>query len=209
MATITTFSTLKSAVADWLDRTDISAVGGPTDTMIEMAEDQIYRELRLRFMEAATSPAIAANGTLAVPSDFLEVKQAHVATNPVKKLEPKNSEWINATYPTRSASGVPGFMAQQGDTWIFGPFPDSTYTVNLNYYARPTSLSTSNETNWLTTNASDLLLNATLLQSVGYLGMDERVPYWQGNYDKAMGRIQAQQRRERFGAEQSLRMAPG
>ena len=209
MATITTFSTLKSAVADWLDRTDMSASGGPIDTMIEMAEDEIYRELRLRFMESATTPAIS-SGVVPIPDSFLELKNASVDNGGASnRLTPKNSDWIYTKYPTRSGDGVPKFIAQEGDNFIFGPYPDSGYTVNLQFYARPESLSLSNETNWLTTNASDILLNATLLQSISYLGMDERVPYWQAAYDKGINRLKMQQKRERFPSETPLRMTPG
>jgi len=210
MATITTFSTLKSAVASWLDRDDMSASGGPIDVMIELAEDKIYRELRLRFMEASTSPAIA-SGVVPIPSDFLELKQANITQsgNVQRKLEPRSNEWIYSAYPDRAASGLPKYIAQEGDNFAFGPYPDTGYTVNLRYYARPAALSTSNETNWLTTNASDLLLNETLLQSIGYLGSDERAAYWKAERDRAMEQIERQQGRERYGDEQTLRMIQG
>jgi len=81
--------------------------------------------------------------------------------------------------------------------------------VNIQYYSRPTALGTGNETNWLTTNASDLLLYGTLLESVGYLGMDERVPQWEDRYNRAMQRLKAQQKHERWGQEQALRVVPG
>ena len=208
MATITTFSTLKTAVADWLDRDDISATGGPIDVWIELVEDEIYRNARLRFMESSTSPAIS-SGTVPIPDDFLELKNASVSNGGAEtRLTPKGSDWIYDAYPTRSSSGVPKFFAQEGDTFIFGPYPDSGYTVNLNYYARPDALSTSNESNWLTTNASDVLLNGALLQSVGYLGMDERVPYWQAKYDAGMKRLKMRNREERFPSEMPLRMTP-
>lgn len=208
MATITTFSTLKTAVADWLDRDDMSTSGGPIDVMIELAEDQIYRDLRLRFMESSTAPAIS-SGVVPIPSDFLELKNASAENNGAStRLTPKGSDWIYDSYPTRSADGIPKFIAQEGDNFIFGPYPDSGYTVNLHYYARPTALSTSNETNWLTTNASDVLLNGALLQSIGYLGADERAAYWQSSYAAGINRLKAQQRRERFPSEMSLRMTP-
>lgn len=206
MATITTFSSLKSAAADWLDRSDISDVGGPLDTMIEMAEDQIYRELRMRFMEAATTETIA-SGVINLPASWLETKQAHISSSSASyKLEPRSAEWIYAYFPDRSSTGLPKYIGQEGETFIFGPYPDSAYSVVLQYYARPTSLSTSNESNWLTTNASDVLLNAVLLQSVSYLGMDERAEYWKKYYEDGLRNLMKQQQRERYGAEQSLRV---
>jgi len=127
MAVTSTFSTLKTNVADWLDRTDISVGGGPIDQWVELVEDHFYGSMRMRFMEASTSPAIA-SGSVAIPADWLETRQAHVINGGVSyKLEPKSSEWIYAYYPQRSADGIPGYMAQEGETWIFGPYPDSGY----------------------------------------------------------------------------------
>ena len=211
MAVITSFSTLKTAVLDWLERADdttMAATGGPVDVMIDLAEDKIYRKLRLRFMEASTSPTIA-SGVVAVPSDFLELKQAHVVTNPVTRLEPKNAEWIYANYPQRSADSTPQFIAQEGEEFIFGPYPDANKDVTLRYYQRPAALSLTNETNWLTTHASDILLNGALLESIGYLGMDERVPYWQAAYNEQMRELETQRRDEQFGMGQAIRAVPG
>jgi hypothetical protein len=204
MATITTFSTLKTAVADFLGRSDMSAGGGPIDTMISLAEDKIYRELRLRFMESSTSVAIS-SGVVAIPSDLLELRGASVTNSGYQTtLEAKSNEWVYSNYPLRSSDGLPRFIAQEGDNFIFGPYPDSGYTVNVKYYSKPTRLSTSNETNWLTSNAADLLFYETLLQSTAYLGADERVPYWKSERDRSMQELKRQQRQQRFGLEQSI-----
>ena len=204
MATITTFSTLKTAVADWLDRDDISAVGGPIDVMIALMEEELYRDLRLRFMETALNVTLA-SGVAAIPSDFLELKFAYIDGSPTQPLQMKPSEWIYQNYPLRSQDSRPQFMSTEGDNFIFGPFPDgSTYTLKGSYYARPTDLSTSNETNWLTTNAPGLLLNGTLLQSIGYLGMDERVSYWRQEFDRLFTRVMQADKRERFPSEMQL-----
>lgn len=209
MAKISTFSTLKTAVADYLDRDDISASGGQIDTWIDLAEEQIYRDLRLRFMESSTSPS--SGTTVAIPSDFLELKSAYILkSNEATRLEPQDADWIYTNYPLRTGDGMPRYIAQEADTWIFGPYPDTSYTFKLNYYAKPSALAvTTNESNWLTTNAPDLLLNATLLQSIPYLGMDERAQYWQANYDKAMRRLIEQQDRQRFPSEMALRIVAG
>ena len=207
MAKITTFSTLKSAVGDFLDRSDLDAVGGIIDTLIGLAEAQIYRDLRIRFMESALDVTIS-SGVAAIPADFLELKHAYIDGTPVQWLDPKDASWIVAQYPTRSSSSKPSYIAPDVGNFIFGPFPDSGYTVKGTYYALPTDLSTTNETNFLTTDAPDVLLNATLLQSLSYLGMDERAVYWQGNYDNGLRRLEEQSQRERFPEQVALRVVP-
>lgn len=202
--TISTFSTLKTTIADYLDRDDISASAGPAEAWIDMAEDAIYRELRMRFMEDTTSVAIA-SGTIAVPDNFLEARSVTVTLSGENLvLEPKPSEWIYENYPLRQSNSLPKYYALEGDTLIFGPYPDSGYTVNVSYYKRPAALGTGNETNWLTTNAGDLLLNEALLNSIGYLGEDERSQYWRAARDKALDKVKQLQKQERYGMQQSL-----
>ena len=208
MAKITTFSTLKTALGSFVDRDDMDAVGGTWDILIGLCEAEIYRDLRIRFMESAFSVTIA-SGVAALPADFLELKHVYVDGSPTQGLDPKSAAWIYANYPTRAAEAKPVFFAQDADNLIFGPYPDSAYVIKGTYYALPTALGTGNETNWLTTNAPDLLLNGSLLASVGYLGEDERSPGWQRNYTDAFNRIMEADERERWPAQMPLRMVPG
>ena len=208
MATITTFSTLKTAIADYLDRDDISAVGGPIDIWIALVEEELYRDLRLRFMESALSVTIA-SGVAAIPSDLLELKFAYIDGAKTQWLQVKSLQWIYENYPTRSSIGRPEFISQEGDNFVFGPFPDSGYDVLGSYYARPTDLSTSNETNWLTTNAPGLLLNGALIESISYLGEDERVALWKQKYDYLMQRVIEADQRERWPNEMQPTVTPG
>ena len=208
MAVISTFSTLKTAVADYIDRDDISAVGGPIDQWVSMMEAELYRDLRIRFMESAFNVTIASQ-VAALPADFLEAKFLYIDGQPIVALQSRAAFDLFNEYPNRAGSGKPKFFAQVGDNLEFGPSPDSGYAVKGTYYALPTDLSTSNETNWLTTNAPDVLLNGTLLQSLSYLGMDERAEIWQRNYSEGFKRLMEQDQRVRFPDRTTLAVMPG
>lgn len=197
---ITTFSTLKSAAADWLDRDDI---GDAIETMIGLAEARIYRELRIRAMESALSVSIS-SGVAAVPADYQELRFAYLDTTPVQHLQISDPEWLYAIYPTRSASGAPQYISREGLNFIFGPYPDSGYTLKGIYYASLTAMSVSNETNWFTANAPDLLLYGTLAHSALYLGQDARLDSWEAAYQEAKNRVVAQDKQERYPRGMSL-----
>ena len=201
---ITSFTTLKNNVADWLDRDDM---GDAIETMIGLAEARIYRDIRIRAMETALSETVA-SGVIAVPSSYLELKYAYVDTNPVTSLEPQTAEWIHANYSLRSADGVPVYIARDGDNFIFGPYPDGGYTIKGTYYQSLTALSTSNETNWFTTNAPDLLLYGTLLHSAPYVGDDQRATLWNQAYEEAKRQVEKQDRKERWPRGMSVRAVP-
>ena len=158
---ITNYSTLKAAVADWLDRDDLTS---QIDTFLDLTEAVLARELRIKPMETALSSAIS-GGVLAVPSDYLELRFAYVDGSPVRWLELKDPGWIYLNYPTRSSTSKPYYIGREGDNFIFGPYPDDGYTIKGSYYAKLAALSASNETNWFTANAPDLLLFGCLLQA--------------------------------------------
>lgn len=189
---ITSYSEMKTAVANWLaDDTLTSYI----PDFITLAEARIYRELKLRQMETALSSAIA-SGVIAVPSGYTEMKFAYVNGTPVKKLERVSLELLYTQYPTRSADGKPSVFAQEAGNFIFGPYPDSTYTIKGVYYKKLTALSDANTTNWLITDAPDLLLFASLAESKAFIMDDPRLILWEGRYINARDMLEKQERDE-------------
>lgn len=192
--TISTYSTLKTAVASWLKADDLT---DHIPDLIRQGELRIYRDLRIRAMESSLSSAIS-SGVLAVPDGYVEMKFAYIDGSPIGKIQRKDAEWIYQNYPTRSADRKPLFFARDADSFIFGPYPDSTYTVKGTYYKRLDALSTDNETNWFTTNAPDLLLFAALCEAEPFLVNDQRTDLWERKYDFVRGRIQREDDDEEF-----------
>lgn len=191
----TSWTNLVAAVADELDRDDMT--NGRIETMIRMAELRIYRNLRLAFMETAFSDTIA-SGVVAVPSGFLEWRVVWLDGSPVQYLQPKPLEFIRAAYPMRSADSRPKFIAPDAGNFEFGPYPDTTYTVKGTYYKQLDALSDSNESNWLITDAFDVLLYGALVYSATYLGDDGRLPIWNGIYTQLEADLKRADNRKRF-----------
>lgn len=194
MAAITDFATLKTEVAAWLNRSDLT---NEVPGFIQLGEFRVYRDLRVRQMETALSAAIS-SGVLAVPSGYLEMKFAYVNGSPMRKLERKDAEWIYLNYPTRSSDGTPKFFAREATNFIFGPYPDSAYTVKGVYYKKLDALSGTNTTNWLITDAPDLILFASLCEAAPFLQDDTRVPLWEKKYAQIKDRFQRNDVEEEF-----------
>lgn len=189
---ITNYSNLQTAVANWLGRSDLTTY---IPDFITLAESRIYRELRIRAMEAALSDTIA-SGVIAVPSDYLEMKTLNIShANRLYNLERRDADWIYQAYPSRVSDGIPCFYAVDGSNIVFGPYPDSTYSVVGTYYKRLTALSSSS-TNWFTTNAPDLLLFASLCEAEPFLVNDNRVTLWESKYQQAKTEIEREEKRE-------------
>lgn len=190
---IVDYASLQTAVANWLHR----PVDDVIADLITFGEARIYRDVRVAAMETALSDTIA-SGVLAVPSGYIEMKHARIDGSPTGKLERKDAEWIYANYPTRSATSKPKFFAREGQSFIFGPYPDSNYTVKGSYYKRLAALSDSNTTNWLITDAPDLILFAALCEAEPYRMNDERTILWEKKYAQVKERIQRQDLDEEF-----------
>jgi hypothetical protein len=194
MAAITDFTTLKTEVAAWLNRTDLT---NEIPGFIQLGENRIYRDLRVRQMETALSSAIS-SGVIATPTGYVEMKYAYINGSPMVKMQRKDAEWIYHNYPTRSADGTPKFFAREAETFIFGPYPDSAYTVKGVYYKKLPALSGSNTTNWLTSDVPDLILFASLCEAAPYLVNDERVALWEKKYAQIKDRVQRNDDNEEF-----------
>lgn len=199
---ISTYSEVKTAVANWLNRSDLTTY---IPDFVTFAEVRIYRELKVRQMETALSSAIS-SGTIAVPSGFTSLKYAYVDGSPTRRLEPATPQQIYEQYPTRSADAKPRHIAREGATFIFGPYPDSGYTIKGIYYKKLDALSDSNTTNWLTSDAPDLLVFAALCEAEPFIKNDPRLALWEGKYQVQKTLLESQDQND-MGSGMRMRSA--
>lgn len=113
------------------------------------------------------------NNAMAVPADYLEMREAYVSTTAgYSALERVDLWWLHQRYPVQTPQQAPYYFAREGTNFLFAPYPDAAYTVGGIYYAKLPPLSDTNNTNWLITKNSDLLFAAAMLEAATYL-MDE------------------------------------
>lgn len=180
---LNTYSDLKTTIANYLGRSDLTA---QIPDFITLAEKRLQRELRTRQMlKTSTLTMTSGDASLAIPSDFLEIRDIYIQGNPR----------ITVSYMTPSAftrdaraedSGKPVFYTNIGTNFEFAPIPDSAYTVEMLYYYKPTELSDSNTTNIFINNYPDALLYGSLAQAEPYLMNDARITTWAGLYDSCV-----------------------
>ena len=175
-----TFAALKTAIADWLHRDDLTSA---IPDFITLAETRIFRDLRSKDMETAFSTAIA-SGTIATPAKYIDLKFAYVDRTPIQWLDRKTAKWIYTNYPTRSSTSLPKFIGRDASTFVFGPYPDSTYTITGVYYKDIGPLSSSAHT--VFTNNPDLYLFGALQEAAPFMRNDARVMLWEAKYKGAL-----------------------
>ena len=198
---LASYSDLQSAVANWTHRADLTSI---IPDLITLAETKILRDLRTREMETAFSSTMAADGTLAIWSNYIDLKEAYISASPIRFLERKNARFIREKYTLSSVVSTPRFIAREGSYFIFGPYPDSRYTVNGIFYKNRGPLST-NTTHSIFTNNPDVYLFGTLLESVPYLKDEKRVPVWEQKYQSALEHANRKSVREEYSGS-DLRM---
>jgi hypothetical protein len=77
---------------------------------------------------------------------------------------------------------------------LIAPTPDVAYNFEVLYYQRVQPLDSSNQTNWFTNYAPQALLFGSLMQAMPFLRNDERMPFFQQQYDLIMQTLMAEDR---------------
>ena len=100
---ISTYSELKTAVANFLARTDLT---DQIPNFIQLAEARLSRELETRDQEKrATATLTSGDEFIALPTDMREIREIKLNTSPNVVLEYKSPTALDKTYT--GASGRP------------------------------------------------------------------------------------------------------
>jgi len=183
---ILNYSDLQSTVASYLARTDLTA---QIPNFIQLAETRLRRDLRIRQMlKVVTTTMAASDSTVELPSDFLQMRDLHVATNPVQSIEYQSpSNFYRNTAST--VTGVPMQYTILAQEFQFAPIPDSNYTLQMMYYSAPPYLTDSNASNVFLAVCPDLLLYGALGEAEPYLMNDARLDTWASMYDRGLSSL--------------------
>lgn len=182
----TNYTDLQASVASYLGRSDLTSV---IPDFIRFAETRLARELRTRLMlKSATAPTVANDARVALPTDFLEIRDLFVQGSPRMPVT-----YLSPSAFTRDAradeTGKPVFYTVLASEFQFAPIPDTAYTLEILYYAKPPVLSGSNASNVFLANYPDALLYGALIEAEPYLINDARSQTWATLYDRAVKNI--------------------
>lgn len=189
MAVIAGYTSLLSTIGDYLKRSNLTTFA---PNFVQAFEEEFYREPKNFgwWMEITGTIGTIAASVIAVPAAYLSLKVAYVNGQRSPALDRKSLTQLYGRYPRGVAdTGVPRWIGRDGANFVFGPLPDSAYTINGTYWAKPTllrSFAGDAAAHWLIVNAPDLVLYGSLLQAEPFSKNDERIPVWQSMYDRAL-----------------------
>ncbi len=204
---IGTFAQLKTAAANWLDRSDLT---DRIPEFITLAEARFNRVLRIRDMETVSTAISTSAGTREynLPTGFVQMKEFHLSTDPITPLAYITPEMMSRMQAGSSKS-KPQVFTIIADKVRLGPNPDAVYTTSMLYYKAFTALSDSATTNDMLTNNPDVYLYGTLLEAEPFIMNDERVGLWLAAFEKAVSDIQNQDNKDRHSGSQLRVMNTG
>ena len=173
---ISTYSELQSAVADFLNRDDLASA---VPTFIRLAEARFSRDMRHWRMETRSTAELDTQYS-AIPSDFLQPIRLQITDAPTSEVAPiSTAQMLQLRGDRNDRVGRPTNYALTAGGIELYPTPDLTYNASLVYYARIPALSASNTTNWLLNEAPDVYLYGALVHSAPYLKDDARIQIWE------------------------------
>ena len=191
---ISNYSELQTAVANWLDRDDLSA---RIPEFISLAEARFNRLLRLRSMESKqTASTVGGQRNYNLPASYIQMRNFQLNTSPLTTLSYVTPEIYDRVWGG-STGGIPKFYTIVADEISLGPIPGSVLTMEMLFYRRFDNLSASTTTNWLLTYAPDIYLYASMLEAEPFIMNDERVPLWATALERAITDMQEQDNKDR------------
>lgn len=203
-----TFTSLQSDMRNYLERgtsKDV-IVFEQIPSLISLAEKAIATAIKVQgFLVPVTSSFVAGVSVYAKPnrwretvSMFYGIKSTPAALVKNKRISlfPRSYEYCRTYWPDPSitdAENPPQFYADWDyQHWLIAPTPVEDQPWEVNYYQLPPLLSDSNQVNWLTEYAPNMLLYRALLEATPFLKNDERIPVWQQLYQEQLATINQQ-----------------
>lgn len=189
--------------------------------MITYAENRIYRDVDFLFTSIATTSYGLTVGSriITVPAGtFVVPEQINVITpytvsspdsgtrNP---LLPTTKEFLDAVYNVASNTGLPKYFCPFDDyTFLVGPYPDHNYSCEIIGTYRPSSMSLTNPTTFISLYLPDLFIMASMVYISAYqrnfsssMGNDPQMPVtYETQYQALLKGALSEENRKKFEA---------
>jgi hypothetical protein len=184
------------------DGTVVSSVT-QLNRFITQAEQRIYNSVQFPSLRRNVLGSLTiSNQYLSCPNDFLAAYSLAVigTDGAYEYLLNKDVNFIRQAYPNPTSDiGTPKFYALFGPSvnvsiitnelsFIVGPTPDASYSVELQYYYYPESITTATGgTTWLGDNFDSVLLYGSLVEAYTYMkGEQDIIVFYDAKYKEAL-----------------------
>lgn len=212
-----TYATYTTAMASLMATSEsATAFTGILPQIIDYAEGRIYRETDLINTRVADSSSTISSNTrtftLPVPATgrFSVIEAVNIVESSSRTpLRPVSREFLDLAWPTATASSSstrPVYYAPFTDQVIVvGPPSGATITLEIVGTIRPTALSASNTSTYLSTYLPELLLAASMVFASGWqknFGAQSDDPRqavsWEQDYQRLLAAVNMEDARRKY-----------
>ena len=193
---VDTYTNLKTAIANFLARDDLTA---QIPDFITMAEARMSRELETRSQEKRVqASSVAGNEYIALPTDLREVREVKLNTTPLTVLSYYSPVALDEKFAS-NGQGKPLGYSIIGDELKLRPIPDTAYTVEIVYIGSIEPLSATNLTNNILSRSPDAYLYGALAEAYAYLLDETRASQYMQRFNLAIEEIKVDEQRSQYG----------
>jgi hypothetical protein len=177
------YTELRAAIQAYTENSETNFVA-EIPVFVTQAEQRIYNSVQFPSIRKNVTGATTVNNKyLQCPLDFLAVYSMAIinASGEYEYLLNKDVNFIRQAYPQPTDTAIPRYYALFGPavsgstisdelSFILGPTPDSSYSVELHYYYYPESITTASDgQTWLGDNFDSVLLYGSLVEAYTYM----------------------------------------
>ena len=165
------------------------------DGFIENAEFRLLRDVDSdNNKRYATAQLVSGTRFIDVPENLLVIRSAQIvdsdgvdSANNRDFLQYRDTSFMSEFNPAES-TGVPKYYSNwDNNTIVVAPTPNATYTIQLNYILKPTGLSSTNATTYLSQQFPNGLLYACLVEAFSFLkGPNDLLQLYEGKYKQVL-----------------------
>tara|TARA_R100000963_G_C4611419_1_gene81720 strand:+ start:169 stop:813 length:645 start_codon:yes stop_codon:yes gene_type:complete len=167
-----TFTTLKTAIQDYTENAEATFVT-QLPRFILNAEERILKECQLEvFRKNSTGTTTEDIKFLSKPSDFLAPFSLSVVNGSSNEfLLYKHVSFLQDYTPNPTTDGLPKYYASWDEgSFLLAPTPNAALTIELHYFYRPASISSTGDgTSYLGDNAELALLYGALVEAYTFM----------------------------------------
>ena len=185
-----TYSELVQKIRDYTEVDSNVFTSTIINGFIQDAEFRILRDVDSdNNRKYATSSVIITQKYFTVPDNCLIIRSLQIfdTNGDIAFLDVRDVSFINE-YNQDNNTGRPKYYANWDEnTVIVAPTPDQAYNIQANYILKPTGLSATNTTTYLSQQFPNGLLYACLVEAYGFLkGPNDMLQYYENRYKQAI-----------------------
>ena len=189
---LSTYDELRTSIANWSDRDDLTSF---IPDFVALCEARFNRELRLRSMEQKEyANTIGGQANYALPVNYLQMREFRLNQEPTISLTYVSPEIFEAW---NLGQGMPKFYTIIANEIRIGPTPSGVYEMEMLFWRKFPTLSSTTMTNWMLLNSPDIYLYGSLMEMEPFIQNDARTQLWAAGYYKAIETLQLQDDKDR------------